>query len=51
VYDDFFASGGNSLLAARLCAAMQEVGLRRCTPREIYVHPTISELARVVSRA
>ncbi|SCF06684.1 amino acid adenylation domain-containing protein [Micromonospora haikouensis] len=50
-YDDFFAVGGNSLLAARLCAAMQEAGLRRYTPREIYAHPTISELARVVSRA
>ncbi|GIF15734.1 non-ribosomal peptide synthetase [Actinoplanes teichomyceticus] len=51
VFDDFFEVGGNSLLAARLCVAVREAGLGRCTPREIYVHPTVSELARVVSRA
>jgi amino acid adenylation domain-containing protein len=51
VYDDFSAVGGNSLLAARLCVAMQEAGLRRYTPREIYVHQTISELAQAVGRA
>ena len=44
VDEDFFALGGNSILLLKLCARARELGLA-LTPRELFEHPTIAELA------
>ncbi|MGN9844407.1 amino acid adenylation domain-containing protein [Nonomuraea sp. H19] len=46
--DNFFELGGNSLLAMRLAAAIRERGLPTPPMRELYLHPTVSGLARVL---
>ncbi|MEO3886370.1 amino acid adenylation domain-containing protein [Nonomuraea sp. B5E05] len=46
--DNFFELGGNSLLAIRLGAAMRERGLPALPLRELYLHPTVRGLARVL---
>ncbi|MEQ4718186.1 amino acid adenylation domain-containing protein [Nonomuraea sp. B19D2] len=46
--DNFFELGGNSLLAMRLAAAIRERGLPAPPMRELYLHPTVSGLARVL---
>ncbi|TDC84759.1 non-ribosomal peptide synthetase, partial [Nonomuraea deserti] len=46
--DNFFELGGNSLLAIRLAAAMRERGLPALPLRELYLHPTVRGLARVL---
>jgi hypothetical protein len=46
--DDFFAIGGNSLLAVRLTIALREAGLPRVALRELYLHPTASRLTALL---
>jgi len=42
--EDFFESGGNSLLAVRLCGAIREGGLGDVSLRDLYMYPTPTEL-------
>jgi amino acid adenylation domain-containing protein len=44
VHDNFFALGGDSILAIQIVARAREAGLR-ITPRQIFQHQTIAELA------
>lgn len=44
VDQNFFELGGDSILLLKLCARARESGLA-LTPRAVYEHPTISELA------
>ena len=44
MHDDFFELGGDSILSLRISAAAREHGLA-VTPRKVYEHPTIAELA------
>ncbi|TDE43728.1 amino acid adenylation domain-containing protein [Nonomuraea mesophila] len=46
--DNFFELGGNSLLAIRLAAAMRERDLPALPLRELYLHPTVRDLAQVL---
>ena len=43
--DDFFALGGNSLLAVRLAAAARDRRLPALSPRDLYRNPTVRRLA------
>ncbi|PND50294.1 phosphopantetheine-binding protein, partial [Rhodococcus sp. ENV425] len=47
--DDFFALGGNSLLATQLAARLGAVAGHRVGVREIFEHPTVAGLAVAVS--
>lgn len=38
--EDFFESGGNSLLAVQLCSTLRERGLGHITLRDLYIHST-----------
>jgi amino acid adenylation domain-containing protein/non-ribosomal peptide synthase protein (TIGR01720 family) len=44
VYDNFFALGGDSIISIQLIARANQLGLR-LTPRQIFQHQTIAELA------
>ena len=44
VHDDFFALGGDSLVALQVVAAARGLGLA-LTPRDLFEHPTIAQLA------
>ncbi|MEV0804951.1 condensation domain-containing protein [Micromonospora sp. NPDC050200] len=44
IHDDFFAAGGDSLLAMQLVARCAEAGIE-VTPRQLVRHPTVAELA------
>ncbi|MDP9121888.1 MAG: amino acid adenylation domain-containing protein, partial [Acidobacteriota bacterium] len=44
VHDNFFAVGGDSIKGIQVLSRASQVGLR-LTPRQIFRHPTISELA------
>lgn len=44
IYQNFFELGGDSILAIRLLAEARQHGLR-LSPRQVYDHPTIAELA------
>ncbi|WP_241997405.1 non-ribosomal peptide synthetase [Rhodococcus sp. SMB37] len=46
--DDFFAIGGNSLLATTLAARLGAVAARRVGVRDVFENPTVADLARVV---
>ncbi|WP_321818500.1 MULTISPECIES: non-ribosomal peptide synthetase [unclassified Paraburkholderia] len=46
VTTNFFAAGGDSILSLQLLARAKEAGLA-LTPKEIFAHPTIAELALV----
>ncbi|HET9362164.1 MAG TPA: amino acid adenylation domain-containing protein [Vicinamibacterales bacterium] len=46
VHDSFFHVGGDSILAIQIVARANEAGLR-LTPRQIFEHQTIAELAAV----
>jgi amino acid adenylation domain-containing protein/non-ribosomal peptide synthase protein (TIGR01720 family) len=46
VHDNFFAVGGDSILSIQIVARAQQAGLR-ITPRQLFQHPTIAELAAV----
>jgi amino acid adenylation domain-containing protein len=48
--ENFFDLGGNSLLALRLGTLLQERGLPMVSPREVYLHPTVAELAALLAR-
>jgi surfactin synthase thioesterase subunit len=48
-HDDFFSSGGNSLLAVRLSGALRRAGLPAISLRELYVHSTPAEVSAVLS--
>ncbi|UYP21095.1 amino acid adenylation domain-containing protein [Rhodococcus sp. Z13] len=48
--DDFFAVGGNSLLATRLAARLGAVAGHRLGVREIFENPTVADLARLVAQ-
>ncbi|WP_441347286.1 amino acid adenylation domain-containing protein [Rhodococcus sp. CH91] len=48
--DDFFAVGGNSLLATQLAARLGGVAGRRVGVRDIFEHPTVTELANLLGR-
>ncbi|GHJ41525.1 amino acid adenylation domain-containing protein [Streptomyces sp. TS71-3] len=47
--DDFFSSGGNSLLAVRLSGALRAAGLPPVTLRDLYVHSTPAEVSALIS--
>ncbi|WP_433495470.1 amino acid adenylation domain-containing protein [Micromonospora sp. CA-248089] len=46
--DNFFALGGNSLLAVRMAALMRERGLPPLHPRILYLNPTVGRLAEAL---
>ncbi|GIG63550.1 hypothetical protein Lfu02_79220 [Longispora fulva] len=49
--DDFFALGGNSLLAVRLLTALRDAGLPPISVRDLYVHRTAARLADMAIKA
>jgi amino acid adenylation domain-containing protein/non-ribosomal peptide synthase protein (TIGR01720 family) len=46
VHDNFFEIGGDSILSIQIVARAQRAGIR-LTPRQIFEHPTIADLAAV----
>ncbi len=46
IHDNFFALGGDSILGIQVLSRAAQAGLR-LTPRQIFRHPTIAELAAV----
>ena len=46
--DDFFAMGGNSLLATRLAARIAAAAARPVAVRDVFDHPTVAGLAAAV---
>jgi amino acid adenylation domain-containing protein/non-ribosomal peptide synthase protein (TIGR01720 family) len=50
IHDDFFEMGGDSILSIQVVGKANQQGLR-VTPRQIFQHPTIAGLARVVDTA
>ena len=50
IHDNFFELGGDSILGIQLIARAAQAGLR-LTPRQIFQHETIAELAQVVEAA
>jgi len=48
--DDFFALGGDSILSIQIVSRASRLGLR-LTPRQLFQHPTIAELAQVAGTA
>ncbi|HEY9662090.1 MAG TPA: amino acid adenylation domain-containing protein, partial [Allocoleopsis sp.] len=46
IHDNFFALGGDSILSIQMIARAHQMGVR-LTPKQIYQHPTIAELATV----
>ncbi|HEU4453384.1 MAG TPA: amino acid adenylation domain-containing protein, partial [Longimicrobium sp.] len=50
VGDDFFASGGDSLLSLQVVSRARRVGLA-LTPRQVFEHPTLAAMARVAAPA
>ncbi|HEX7353026.1 amino acid adenylation domain-containing protein, partial [Brachybacterium sp.] len=49
--EDFFAAGGHSLLATRLAARLTEDLERSVTVRDVFEHPSVASLARVLDRS
>ena len=47
VHDNFFELGGDSILAIQIIARSAREGLR-LTPRQLFEHQTVAELARIV---
>jgi amino acid adenylation domain-containing protein/non-ribosomal peptide synthase protein (TIGR01720 family) len=50
IHDNFFDLGGDSILGVQLVSRARQVGLR-LTPRQLFQHQTIAELAEVVDTA
>lgn len=50
IYDNFFALGGNSILIMQAIANAKQAGIQ-LTPRQMFGHPTIVEVAAVASMA
>jgi len=48
-HDDFFVSGGNSLLAVRLSGALRRAGLPSVSLRELYLYPTAAEVSALLT--
>lgn len=48
-HDDFFAFGGNSLLAVRLSGALRRAGLPTVTLQDLYMHPTAAEVSALIT--
>ena len=48
LHDNFFALGGDSILSMRIISRARQVGLR-LTPKQLFRHQTLAELAPVVS--
>ena len=46
VHDNFFRLGGDSILSIQIVSRCNEAGLR-VTPRQIFEHPTIADLASI----
>ncbi|MGV9672577.1 amino acid adenylation domain-containing protein [Gordonia sp. NPDC003504] len=44
---DFFALGGNSLLATQIVGTLEHLGGRRIDVRDVFDHPTVTGLARL----
>jgi amino acid adenylation domain-containing protein/non-ribosomal peptide synthase protein (TIGR01720 family) len=49
VHDNFFSSGGDSILSIQVVSRAQQAGLV-ITPRQMFQHQTIAELAEVASQ-
>ncbi|WP_308195035.1 non-ribosomal peptide synthetase [Mycolicibacterium sp. F2034L] len=49
-HDDFFALGGDSILAVQMAARARDTGLK-LTARMVFEHPSLHELAAAVDRA
>jgi amino acid adenylation domain-containing protein/non-ribosomal peptide synthase protein (TIGR01720 family) len=49
VHDDFLALGGDSILAIQVVARAATAGVR-LTPRQLFTHPTVAELAAAADR-
>src|SRR6185295_9903070 len=50
VHDNFFHLGGDSILSIQVIARANEAGLR-LTPKQLFQHPTIAQLAEVAGTA
>ncbi len=50
IYDHFFELGGDSILAMQVIVRANQAGLS-LTPRQLFLHTSIAELARVVGSA
>ncbi|MBV9790507.1 MAG: amino acid adenylation domain-containing protein, partial [Chloroflexi bacterium] len=50
IHDNFFALGGDSILSLLVVSRAQQAGLR-LTPRQMFQHQTIAELATVAAEA
>nr|QEO74373.1 condensation domain-containing protein [uncultured bacterium] len=50
VHDNFFRLGGDSILSIQIVSRCSDAGLR-LTPRQIFEHPTIAELATLAGAA
>lgn len=48
VYDNFFELGGDSLLALHVLNSIGQMGLSTITPRQLFEHKTIAELAVII---
>jgi amino acid adenylation domain-containing protein/non-ribosomal peptide synthase protein (TIGR01720 family) len=46
VHDNFFAVGGDSILSIQIVSRAQQAGIH-LTPRQLFQHPTVAELAAV----
>ncbi|MFO0760428.1 MAG: amino acid adenylation domain-containing protein [Byssovorax sp.] len=49
IFDNFFALGGDSILSIQIVSRSAQAGLR-LTPRQIFQHQTIAELAEVAEK-
>jgi amino acid adenylation domain-containing protein/non-ribosomal peptide synthase protein (TIGR01720 family) len=49
VEDNFFALGGDSILSIQIVARAQQAGIG-ITPKQLFQHPTVAELAAVATR-
>jgi amino acid adenylation domain-containing protein/non-ribosomal peptide synthase protein (TIGR01720 family) len=50
IHDNFFALGGDSILSIQIIARAGQAGVR-VTPKQMFVHQTIAELAAVATEA
>jgi amino acid adenylation domain-containing protein len=50
IYDNFLDLGGHSLLANRIIARITEICDCQITPREFFEHPTVAQLADLLSK-
>ncbi|MFN8596436.1 MAG: amino acid adenylation domain-containing protein [Anaerolineae bacterium] len=50
IHDNFFELGGDSILSIQVIARANQAGLH-LTPRQLFEHPTVAELAAVADRA